>query len=197
MSTPFKPCTWDVTHIMQECPWNRDWHNDANLLADETGSTWNGKFVDVDVDQELYPATDNIFPSAIDEIIAIDPDEYVALIRLKDGRWIGWESWSDVTGSGFQGDAYGGNLDVWVARSARPIIALISERARDHLVFATHPHDEALVNVLYDVFASDASLSEGVRIATQSGEFGDLVQERVWELWRRWDKERKADAQTL
>lgn len=55
----------------------------------------------------------------------------IAVVELQDGRFVGWESWSDVTGSGFHHDAYGGDVEVWFARSLAELRPLFSERAWD------------------------------------------------------------------
>lgn len=59
----------------------------------------------------------------------------VAVVVLKDGRFVGWESWSDVTGSGFHSDAYGGNVEVWFAHSLAALKPMFSEQAWDGLHF--------------------------------------------------------------
>jgi|KBSSwiStaDraftv2_1062776.scaffolds.fasta_scaffold00132_90 hypothetical protein len=56
-----------------------------------------------------------------------------AVIELNDGRFVGWESWSDVTGSGFHGDAYGGDVEVWFARSVAELRPMFSEQAWEGL----------------------------------------------------------------
>lgn len=57
----------------------------------------------------------------------------IAIVQLHDGRYIGWESWTDVTGSGFHGDAYGGDVEVWFATSIKKLKSKFSERAWEQL----------------------------------------------------------------
>ena len=53
----------------------------------------------------------------------------IAVVELSDGRFVGWESWRDCTGSGFHSDAYGGNVEVWFAQSLDELKPLYSEQA--------------------------------------------------------------------
>ena len=39
------------------------------------------------------------------------------VIRLRDGRLVGWETWWGPTGTGFCDDAYGGDAELWFAKS--------------------------------------------------------------------------------
>ena len=57
----------------------------------------------------------------------------IAVIELLDGRFVGWESWGDVTGSGFHHDAYGGDVEVWFAHSLEQLKPQFSERAWEAL----------------------------------------------------------------
>lgn len=53
----------------------------------------------------------------------------IAIVELHDGRFVGWESSSDCTGSGFHHDAYGGDVEVWFAHSLEELRPLFTERA--------------------------------------------------------------------
>lgn len=57
----------------------------------------------------------------------------IAIVELNDGRFVGWESWTDVTGSGFHGDAYGGDVEVWFAHSLAELRPSFSEKAWESL----------------------------------------------------------------
>jgi len=59
---------------------------------------------------------------------AFDRSE-IAIVELNDGRFVGWESWSDVTGSGFHHDAYGGDVEVWFASTLEELKPNFSEKA--------------------------------------------------------------------
>lgn len=63
----------------------------------------------------------------------------IAVVELNDGRFVGWESWSDVTGSGFHYDAYGGDVEVWFAESLAELRPLFSERAWEALKIGLEP----------------------------------------------------------
>ncbi len=45
--------------------------------------------------------------------------EVAGIARLKDGRFVTWETFYDVTGDGFAADAYGGNADILVSRTLK------------------------------------------------------------------------------
>jgi hypothetical protein len=47
--------------------------------------------------------------------------------------FVGWESWTDVTGSGFHSDAYGGDVEVWFARDLATLRKQFSEKALEYL----------------------------------------------------------------
>lgn len=44
------------------------------------------------------------------------------VVRLSDGRYLSWTSWTDVTGTGFYPDAYGGNTDIFYSNSLEDAI---------------------------------------------------------------------------
>jgi hypothetical protein len=39
-----------------------------------------------------------------------------AIIRLEDGRLVGWQTWWGPTGAGFSEDAYGGDAELWFSK---------------------------------------------------------------------------------
>ena len=45
-----------------------------------------------------------------------------AVVQLKDGRWVAWESSWGPTGDGFNADAYGGDANVFFASSLEQAI---------------------------------------------------------------------------
>jgi len=57
--------------------------------------------------------------------------ESAGIALLKDGRYIAWESWWGPTGSGFSGDAYGGDEEIAFARTAQKALEHISEKGRE------------------------------------------------------------------
>lgn len=121
------------------------------------------------------------------KVIAYDiASDQAGVALLRDGRVISWESWADVTGSGFHGDAYGGDQGVFVARGYVDAIRAIPENNRELLQFVTDPREQALVEVLFDAHQSSATKAEMVALANASGEFGELVEFRIDELIRRW-----------
>lgn len=81
-------------------------------------SEWDGRIVALDG----CPA-DDFYPDEVDLILAeYDSGEQwdgdvAAVIKLKDGRWVAWETFYGPTGDGFSADAYGGNADMFMATS--------------------------------------------------------------------------------
>jgi hypothetical protein len=88
-------------------------------------------------------------PDDVDEVIAYNDNfsqwdgECAFVARLKDGRYISWESWTDCTGSGFSCDAYGGDAIVWFSLTITEAISLMSERALELIrsQIEALPHD--------------------------------------------------------
>lgn len=98
---------------MRESPWNR--------------FAWSGDLESVDgCDASDFVERD------VAVVVAWD-DDCAGIVLLKDGRFVGWESWTDVTGSGFCADAYGGNIPIWFAKTLRPLVLRIAENVRECL----------------------------------------------------------------
>ncbi len=96
---------------------------------------WTGQFVSVDG----CPAHDFVVED-VEEVVAhgttdrSDWDgESAAIVRLKDGRFVAWESDWGPTGSGFCCDAYGGKADIAFAMTKAAALSYLSERGRDLL----------------------------------------------------------------
>lgn len=62
-----------------------------------------------------------------------DGRECCAVVKLDDGRFAAWESWEDVTGSGFWADAYGGGAEVHVGSRSDVVRFGLSDEARERL----------------------------------------------------------------
>ena len=56
-----------------------------------------------------------------------------AIIRLNDGRFVSWTCSEDVTGSGFECDAYGGDADIYFSATAEVAARALGERAAECL----------------------------------------------------------------
>lgn len=61
----------------------------------------------------------------------------VCLVQLEDGRFVGWVTWDDVTGSGFHGDAYGGDAELYFGSTAESVLRHIPEQDRETLKWFT------------------------------------------------------------
>lgn len=234
--SPFELVTFDPSQ-MEESPWMRasDWSG-RFVGLDETGRSiiWsrNGNLVALAAEnatddllvRDVRPATTD--PSfygmpqpwdLADRVLAWDGapnterDYSTGIARLKDGRFVSWESDIDYSGTGFHPDGgSGGGADISIARTALAAIRAISEQGRERLRFATLPSEAALVSVLHDRYLEIGITStkgwvirDGipgplvevlvarrqtlVAVAQESGEFGELVEWRVGELLDRWD----------
>ena len=72
-----------------------------------------------------------------------DGDEAV-LLRLRDGRYLGWESWWGPTGNGFERDAYGGDAAVWISADLDDVLyAGLGAAARRMLGYPEHRPEAA------------------------------------------------------
>lgn len=63
----------------------------------------------------------------------------IGIVRLRDGRFVSWETNYGPTGDGFACDAYGGDADILFAASAKMAARGISEQGRDSLVWLVMP----------------------------------------------------------
>lgn len=72
---------------------------------------WHGEVLSVDETEASEVPKDSCY-----KILLAERDDYnvAGIALLNDGRWCAWESFEDVTGSGFYGDAYGGGANIYV-----------------------------------------------------------------------------------
>lgn len=119
-----------------DTPWGHTYAKDGPQYGDKRSAGWNGDVV------ACEPGVDTSFfgPSEVEAITdyfcnfgSYDGNE-VVVGRLRDGRWFGWETWRDATGSGFYEDAYGGHENVYVSRTREGVIASLSETRREDLL---------------------------------------------------------------
>jgi len=103
--------------------------------AGERSGGNNGGFFSVDGASTAPFKTDDI-----ETVVAYDDrGDYwdglvVAIVRLKDGRYVGWDTFWGPTGNGFCEDAYGGDAEVHFANDLERLIRFgLSEDARDRL----------------------------------------------------------------
>lgn len=55
------------------------------------------------------------------------------IVLLKDGRYVGWESWWGCSGDGFNCDAYGGTSDIIYGKSVNAVMRYLSDNAKSLL----------------------------------------------------------------
>ena len=89
-----------TTAQIRPTPWDR--HN------------WTGEFISVD-DTLTSDFTEDDVAAVLEYASTPRRDwdgETAGIVRLKDGRIVGWEANWGPTGNGFSGDAYGGTADI-------------------------------------------------------------------------------------
>lgn len=96
--------------------WSDGWHGEFKRV----GNVKAGPFMPGDVQKILYAG------EAGDDWDGTS----VAVLALKDGRLVAWETIWGPTGNGFFEDAYGGDAEIWFAHS-RHLKALINSALTD------------------------------------------------------------------
>lgn len=95
-------------------------------------ANWHGSFLN----EEELPTKLN--EEDIDRVIWSYEDschgwdgEVAAIVKMKDGRYITWETFWGPTGDGFYEDAYGGNADIHISNNLKDAIVFgLSEAKR-------------------------------------------------------------------
>lgn len=105
---------------------------------------WDGELLSFDD----TPTTD-FNPEDLKNVFAADNDGggwdgfAAAIVQLKDGRWVAWESFWGPTGSGFCCDAYGGDSNIYFAKTLLDAAKFgLSESARNLLNINLEKIDE-------------------------------------------------------
>lgn len=93
---------------------------------------WDGQFVSVD-----GASTADFMYDDVSDVIICCEEEYdgyegtsFGIVKLTDGRYIGWETTWGPTGNGFSADAYGGHADIYCSMSMKAMFFYLSESAR-------------------------------------------------------------------
>lgn len=98
---------------------------DFGIWSKEHPAVWHGQLVSHDK-TPTAPFTE----ADVEEVIGYgdDGDEWdgtvAAVLKLKDGRFVSWETFFGPTGHGFSEDAYGGNADLHFARDLETVVRL-------------------------------------------------------------------------
>ena len=113
-------------------------HNVAELNSSPfSRHSWNGKIWALD-DTPINDFTLEDFDFC--PFIYSTPDDWdgtcAAIFRLKDGRWVAFETTWGPTGHGFSEDAYGGDANIFVAKTCADAgIHGVSENIRKEMGF--------------------------------------------------------------
>jgi len=83
----------------------------------EGGGHWNGEYISLD-DCLAGPILTEDVAEVVHHYMNGDrwDGKEIAILKLTDGRYVGWETWYGPTGSGFFADAYGGDVDIYFAK---------------------------------------------------------------------------------
>ena len=117
-------------HALEPRPINPDECSETPL---DRGS-WDGRLISLD-----GASTDDFVDTELDEILAYGETapgwdgNAAGVLRLKDGRFVAWESDWGPTGSGFSADAYGGTADIAFAHTPGKCLEYLSEKSRELL----------------------------------------------------------------
>lgn len=115
----------------------------SKYMIEDLGDTpfhmheWGGSYVSLD-ECEAGPITEEDVESVVhlyEEGSGYDGKEFVVL-RLWDGRYVGYETWYGATGTGFRCDAYGGNVDVFFANDYDLLMTMgMGDEARERFEY--------------------------------------------------------------
>lgn len=112
--TPIDPASID------DSPWHR--------------GEWSGEFVSLDgCDVADFEIDDVAVVLGYGDTGADWDGRSAGIVRLRDGRFVVWESDWGPTGSGFSCDAYGGDADIAFATTAGAALGYLSERSREFI----------------------------------------------------------------
>lgn len=105
------------------------------LLAPWMRGQWRGQLISVDG----CSAEDFVYEDVKEVIVASETDHSwdgssVAIVRLNDDRYVGWETTWGPTGNGFSADAYGGDADIYFATSPKALFFYMSEDSRSQIM---------------------------------------------------------------
>jgi hypothetical protein len=96
--------------------------------------SWSGEYIGLD-----GCTAGHVKESDVDELLyygEYGSDDYdgkaAGVARLKDGRYLAWETWWGPTGSGFSEDAYGGDAPIYFGLDLKTLVleALTDEGRR-------------------------------------------------------------------
>jgi len=100
--------------------------NDLTLDPFNLGSSWSGDYISVDGTTETGP----IIAENVEEVLyhGVQGDEWdgkeAVVFKMKDGRFVAYETFYGPTGNGFNEDAYGGDADLFFSTNLKFLILM-------------------------------------------------------------------------
>lgn len=142
---------------LREVPWFR--------------SAWSGHIVSLDdCPNTDVTAEDVVTVIAYGSTVDDWSGSVCGIAKLRDDRYVGWDSWWDATGSGFCEDAYGGSQDFWVARDPELFLGVLSEQKLELLEFAdVNGADSEIESVLLDHWMQHKDVAKLQELARNAG----------------------------
>ena len=99
---------------------------------------WNGNLLSLD-----GASTEDFTPEDVSSVVisGYDGEKSAGVLQLRDGRIACWETYSDVTGDGFNRDAYGGDADIYFCNSLKTAIMMGLSAEGRHLCGCSLSHE--------------------------------------------------------
>lgn len=95
-----------------------EWRDICDGVNPFNRGTWHGQLLTRDGTSTEMPTEDDVAEVVAQASTGDQWDGKVAaVLRLKDGRFVAWETFYGPTGNGFSEDAYGGEADLTFAGS--------------------------------------------------------------------------------
>ena len=157
---------------IRESPWN--------------ATEWDGRITSVDGDADTTP----IALADVERVIALGVsrgDWVTCIVKLRDGRYAGWSSFVDSTGSGFHGDNYGGDCEVFVTLDAERLSDVLPEQDLEHLELAATEAEADAEDVIRDAWLAGQATENLLALAAR--DLPPPLRLRLRVLTLRWQRE--------
>ena len=178
----------EATHVsmMQLRPTRRIVEFEPNIHESPWNATeWDGRITSVDDEAETTP----IALADVERVLALGAslDWVTCIVKLRDGRYAGWSSFLDSTGSGFHGDAYGGDCEVFVTLDAERLSDVLPEQDVEHLELAATEAEADAEDVIRDAWLAGQATENLLALAAR--DLPRPLRLRLRVLTLRWQRE--------